>query len=100
MLTRLSIFLMAALLVSAFYQIQMQYQSRRVVTELDRARTQGLRLAAEHERLEVERRSASKALRVEALATGQLDMQVVTPAITEYVQWQRRALAPASGGAQ
>lgn len=98
MLTRLSIFLMAALLVSAFYQIQMQYQSRRVVTELDRARTQGLRLAAEHERLEVERRSASKALRVEALATERLGMRVVTPAITEYVQWPRQARTGAAGG--
>ena len=92
MLTRLSIVLMAALLMSAFYQIQVQYHSRRVVTELDRARTQGLRLAAEHERLEVERRTASKSLRVEALATDQLRMQVVTPAITEYVQWQARVV--------
>lgn len=99
MLTRLSIFLMAALLVSAFYQIQVQYHSRRVVTELDRARTQGLRLAAEHERLEVERRSASKALRVEALAAERLDMRVVTPAITEYVQWRQRAQNSAAGGA-
>ena len=97
MLTRISVILMAALLVSAFYQIQMQYQSRRVVTELDRARTLGLRLEAEHERLEVERRSASKALRVEALATGELGMQVVTPAITEYVQWPRQAPVPVSG---
>lgn len=95
MLTRLSIFLMAALLVSAFYQIQLQYHSRRVVTELDRARSQGTRLAAERERLEVERRTAAKALRVEALATEQLHMQVVTPAITEYVQWTpRTVLAP------
>lgn len=98
MLTRLSIVLMAALLVSAFYQIQVQYHSRQVVTELDRARTQSLRLAAEHDRLEVERRSASKALRVEALATDQLDMRVVTPAITEYVQWRPQQAAASEDG--
>ena len=84
-MTRLSIVLLAALMVSAMYLVRVQYDSRRLFTELDRATAEAHRLETEKGRLEVEKRAAATSLRVETLAKDKLAMRTVTPAVTEYV---------------
>ena len=84
-MTRLSIVLLAAVMVSALYLVRVQYDSRRLFTELDRATAEARRLEVERGRLEVEKRAEATSLRVEKLAKDKLAMRTVTPAITEYV---------------
>jgi cell division protein FtsL len=84
-MTRLSIVLLAAVMASAFYLVRVQYDSRRLFTELDRATAEARKLEVERGRLEVEKRAEATSLRVEKLAKDKLAMRTVTPAITEYV---------------
>ena len=84
-MTRLAIVLLAALMMSAIYLVRVQYDSRRLFTELDRAVAEARRLETERGRLEVEKRAAATSLRVETLAKDKLAMRTVTPAVTEYV---------------
>ena len=84
-MTRLSIVLLAAVMVSALYLVRVQYDSRRLFTELDRATAEARRLETERSRLEVEKRAEATSLRVEKLARDKLAMRSITPAITEYV---------------
>jgi cell division protein FtsL len=82
---RLSIMLLAALMVSALYLVRVQYDSRLLFTELDRAEAEAHRLETERARLEVEKRAEATSLRVEKLAKERLAMRTVTPALTEYI---------------
>ena len=84
-MTRLSIVLLAAVMFSALYLVRVQYDSRRLFTDLDRANAEAHRLETERARLEVEKRAEATSLRVEKLAKDKLAMRTVTPAITEYV---------------
>ena len=96
-MTRLSILLLAAVIFSALYLVRVQYDSRRLFTELDRAVAEGHRLETERARLEVEKRAEATSLRVEKLAKTKLAMRTVTPAITEYVTWRDAPAAAAIG---
>ena len=87
-MTRLSIVLLAAVMFSAIYLVRVQYESRRLFTEVDRAQIEGRELETERRRLEVEKRAQATSLRVEKLAKEKLGMRSVTPAITEYVTVQ------------
>jgi cell division protein FtsL len=82
---RLNLVLLLAVLVSAFYLVHTQYESRRLYTALDRGQSQALKLDAEHEQLVVQKRAQAASARVQQLATNQLEMRQVTPGITEYV---------------
>jgi cell division protein FtsL len=82
---RLNLVLLLAVLASSFYLVHTQYDSRRLYTALDRARAQGVRLEAEHEQLQVQKRAEATPARVQQLATRQLQMRPVTPGITQYV---------------
>ena len=82
---RLNLVLMAGVLASALYLVNVQYESRRLYSALDKARAESHRLEAENERLQVERRGQATPLRVEKLAKEQLHMRATTPAITHYV---------------
>ena len=84
-MTRLSILLLAAVIFSALYLVRVQYDSRRLFTDLDRANAEAHRLETERARLEVEKRAEATSLRVEKLARDKLAMRSITPAITEYV---------------
>ncbi len=95
---RLSIVLLAAVMVSALYLVRVQYDSRRLFTELDRAVAEARRLDTERGRLEVEKRAAATSLRVETLAKDKLGMRTITPAITEYVT--SAAAVPAASAPQ
>ena len=94
-MTRLNLVLLLAVIASALYLVHTQYESRRLVTELDRAGSEARRLAVEHERLQVEKRAQATPLRVEKLAKDQLQMRGASPAITTYVTPGGAALAPA-----
>lgn len=84
-MTRVNIVLLIAVIASALYLVRTQYESRRLVTELDRASTEARKLELERERLQVEKRAQATPLRVEKIAREQLQMRTATPAITQYV---------------
>lgn len=84
-MTRLNVLILAMVMFTAFYLVRTQYDSRRLYTEFDHARSEGRKIELEKERLEVERRSQGTSLRVEKVAKEQLHMKSVTPAITQYV---------------
>ena len=82
---RLNLVLLVAVVVSALYLVRMQFESRQLFVELDKAVAESRRLATDHERLQVEKRAQATPLRVEKLARDQLLMRTATPAITHYV---------------
>jgi cell division protein FtsL len=86
--TRLTFVLVMAILASALYLVNVQYESRKLFTALDKARAEAHRLDSENERLQVEKRSQVTPLRLEKLAKERLQMRTVTPAITNYVSYK------------
>ena len=93
-MTRLNLTLLVALIASALYLVQVQYESRRLYTEIERAQNEFRKLEIEHERLQVERRAQATPARVERLAREQLRMRPATPAITQYVTLKGTAARP------
>ena len=94
MMLRLNLTLLVSLLASALYLVQVQYESRRLYTEIERAHNEARKLEVEHERLQVEKRAQATPARVERLAKEQLHMKPATPAITQYVTL--KGMAPAA----
>jgi len=82
---RLNLVLLVAVLASAFYLVHTQYESRRLYTAVDRAQAQTRKLSSEHEQLQVLKRAEATPARVQHLASRQLQMRPVNPAITQYV---------------
>jgi cell division protein FtsL len=91
---RINLVLLMAVLASALYLVGVQYDSRRLYTELDKAQGESRRLASELERLKVDKRSQATPARVEKLAREKLQMRQASPAITTYVTYYM----PAAGG--
>jgi cell division protein FtsL len=85
-MTRLNLVLLLAVLLSALYLVGVQYESRRLFSDMDKANAEARRLVIENERLQVERRAQATPLRVQKLAREQLQMRTATPAITQYVK--------------
>lgn len=94
-MTRLNLVLLVAVLVSALYLVHTQYDSRRLVTELDKVTDDSRKLELENERLQVEKRAQATPLRVERLAREQLHMRSASPTITQYVSLQGASAASA-----
>ena len=84
-MTRVSVALLLASLASAMYLVAVQYESRRVFTELDKARSEARHLKTDFDRLQVEKRSQATPARVERLAREKLQMRQVSPGITNYL---------------
>ena len=82
---RLNLTLLVAVVASALYLVQVQYESRRLYAEIEKAQNEFRRLEVDHERLQVEKRAQATPSRVEKLAREQLQMRAATPAITTYV---------------
>ena len=82
---RLNMILLAAVLGSAFYLVQLQYESRTVYTAKDKTQAAARKLTTERETLEVQKRAQTAALRVQSIAREQLAMREATPSITQYV---------------
>lgn len=98
---RINLVLALALVLSGLYLVGVQYESRRVFTDLDRARSEARRLESENERLQVQKRAAATPVRVERLAKDKLQMHQANPAITTYVAYAGSAeknAAPVDGG--
>jgi cell division protein FtsL len=95
-MTRLNLVLLLAVLASSLYLVNVQYESRRLFSDLDKARSQARRIEVDNERLQVEKRAQATPLRVEKLAKEQLQMRTVTPAITHYVTYSAES-SPATG---
>jgi cell division protein FtsL len=83
-MSRLAFFLLLAVMASALYLVNVQYESRQLYSDLDRARSKARSIETDFERLQVEKRAQAAPLRVEKLAKEQLQMRTVTPAITHY----------------
>ncbi|MDD5027966.1 MAG: cell division protein FtsL [Rhodoferax sp.] len=84
-MTRLNLFLLLLVVASALYLVNVQYASRQLFAELDRASAQARKLALEHDRLQFEKRAQATSARIEQLARTRLQMHPVNPAITHYV---------------
>ena len=82
---RLNLVLLVAVIASGLYLVRVQYDSRRLYAEIEKAQNEFRRLEIEHERLQVERRAQATPARVEKLAREQLNMRAATPGITQYV---------------
>ena len=89
-MTRLNLVLLLTVMLSAMYLVQVQYDSRRLYAEIERAHGEARKLEIEHERLQVEKRAQATPLRVERLAKDQQQMRPASPAITQYVATERR----------
>jgi cell division protein FtsL len=85
-MTRLNILLALAVLGSAMYLVGVQYESRRLFTELEKAQREARRLSTELERLQVDKRSQATPARIERVAREKLLMRQVTPGITTYLK--------------
>jgi cell division protein FtsL len=97
---RLNLVLLLGVLLSALYLVNVQYESRRLYSELDRAQSQALKLAAENERLQVEKRAQATSARIESLAKSKLQMRAATPAVTSYVSYGAALPASAAQASQ
>ena len=92
-MTRINLVLLLAVITSAIYLVSVQYDSRRLFTELDKVNAESLKLETEYERLQVEKRAQATPGRVEKIAREKLQMRQASPAITAYVNYS----APAQG---
>ena len=90
-MARLNLLLLLAVLVSALYLVRIQYESRRLYVEMEKATAQSRKIETERERLQVEKRSEATPLKVEKLARDRLQMRSATPAITQYVNYKAAA---------
>jgi cell division protein FtsL len=97
-MTRVNLMLLLAVVASAIYLVNVQYESRRLFTELDKAQAEERRLSSELERLKVEKRAQATSARVEKLAREKLQMRLVLPAITTYVGYTESAPVQAVSG--
>ncbi len=87
-MTRVNLVLLLAVLASALYLVSVQYDSRRLFAEIDRAVLEARRIESEREQLELHKRQQATVQRVEKLAKERLDMRAATPAITDYVSYR------------
>jgi len=99
-MTRVNILLFFAVLGTALFLVKTQYESRRLFSELDRAKAEAHRLESEQDKLDAERGAQATPLRVEKLAREQLRMRTITPAITQYASPQLNADAVANQSPQ
>jgi cell division protein FtsI (penicillin-binding protein 3) len=82
---RINLLLLVTVIASALYLVQVQYESRRLYAEIERAQNEARKLEVENERLQVDKRAQATPARVQQLARDQLQMRAATPAITQYV---------------
>lgn len=94
-MTRLSILLLIALVLSGLHLVKTSYESRRLFVELERAKAEETQLAADAKRLDAERRTEATHLKVERTAREKLAMRLASPEVTVYVADSR-----ASGASQ
>jgi cell division protein FtsL len=67
------------------YLVRLQYDSRHLYAEIEKAQSEARRLLNERERLMADKREQATPLRVEKIAKDQLQMRPAAPGITLYV---------------
>lgn len=82
---RLNLLLTACVLATAMALVHVQYESRRLYMELEKAAAQARKIEVAHEILQAQKRAQATPLRVEKIAKDTLQMRTTTPAITHYV---------------
>ncbi|MDH4376391.1 MAG: cell division protein FtsL [Ramlibacter sp.] len=82
---RVNILLLAGVMASAMYLVRLQYESRHLYTEIEKAQSEARRLDNQRERLLADKRGQATPLRVEQIAKDQLQMRPATAGITVYV---------------
>lgn len=87
-MSRINLVLLLGVIASALYLVHIQYESRRLFVELEKAASQSRKIETDNERLQVEKRAQATPLRVEKLAKDRLQMHTTTPAITQYVTYK------------
>lgn len=80
-MAKLNVMLLVIVVLTGLYTVQVQYESRRLFTALDRATAEHHKLETDNARLTVEKRAEATSLRVESLAKTKLNMRVATPAM-------------------
>ena len=93
---RMNFFLLVAVIASAMYLVGIQYESRNLYAALDEAQREIVRLEAERDRLQVERRTRATPAKIERMAREQLQMRLASPGITTYVTYSAPPLPAAS----
>ena len=91
-MTRFNLVLLLGVMASALYLVHIQYESRRLFVELEKAASQSRKIDTDNERLQIEKRAQATPLRVEKLAKDRLQMHTTTPAITQYVAYKDKPL--------
>ena len=81
-MTKLSVVLLALVVLSAFALVRSSYDTRRLFAQLHLAEREAERLGGEARRLEAEREAQATSLRVERTASDKLGMRGVNPAVT------------------
>ncbi|MEY4562800.1 MAG: hypothetical protein RLZZ618_2077 [Pseudomonadota bacterium] len=97
-MNRLNLLLLLALIGSCMYLVRVSYDSRRLFSELDRAKGEARKLDTEHERLKSDKQSQATPLRVERVAREKLAMRAASPAVTQYVTGVPSLPASAASG--
>jgi cell division protein FtsL len=87
---RLNLIVLFAIMTSAMSVIVSQHQSRRLYSELDRAKQQQIQLDVVWDQLQYEQRTWSKISRVDEIATKEFKMTVVNPSRTYFITEQER----------
>ncbi|MFD0666841.1 cell division protein FtsL [Ramlibacter sp. MAHUQ-53] len=98
-MARLNLVLLLAVIASALYLVRVQYDSRRLYMQTEKALSEARQLDTDRERLLAAKRGQATPLRVEDIAKNQLQMRPATPGITQYVT-QGAAPALAAEGAK
>lgn len=81
----INIWLLLMVLGTALLLVRWQYESRRLYVALEKAESQGKQLEADNARALADKRQLSAPARVQQVATQQLAMREVDPAVTLYL---------------
>ena len=83
---RFNIALSIATLATMLYIVGVQYESRRLFVEVEKANLNVRKLEFENAALQVEKRAQATPLRIEKLAKERLNMRSALPSVTQYIQ--------------
>lgn len=84
-MARLSVVLLLAVIASALYLVRVQYDSRSLYMQIEKAQSEARKIESDRERLLAEKRGQATPLRVEDIAKNQLQMRPATPGVMQYV---------------
>jgi cell division protein FtsL len=97
-MSRVNLLLATGLLGSCLLLVNSAYETRRLFSAIERAKSEQRQLDSEYKRLDAERQVQSTHLRVERVARERLQMRTVTPAVTHWVNERPAEAAPAGPG--